>query len=131
VCLEVSAPNSPIHNSDMDVDREQKLWEAILAQHELSMNAGSSPSWLTYGWQYRDSEQPIQYGEGEKRPHVKTAANLLKARQILALIESGLSMKKAAAALGIPQSSAVRIIQKYRANSTLSTNSTPIEGNEL
>jgi hypothetical protein len=117
--------------SDSGVEtNDQELWDEILKQHELSMDQGSSPSWLTYGWRYTEADTPIDYAGSSKTPHKKTAANLKRAKDLLELIGTGLSQRKAAKQLGIAEKTARYILQTHRAHSACVTNSTQVEGNE-
>lgn len=117
-------PTLPVSGVD-----ETALWEEILKQHDLAENRGRNTNWLQYGASYFDHEHSITYDTAEKRPHKRTAQNIERAKQILKVMDTGLSMKKAAKQLGIPQQTAVYILQRYRAISTLPTSDVSSEGN--
>lgn len=104
-------PPMPEENTD------PKYWEQQLNDADLSMDRGSSPSWLSYGWQYRDSDVPFDYNaEAGKRPHKMQVENARLAQALLAKMAEGLSQNAAAKALGIGSGAASNALRRYRAH---------------
>lgn len=128
LCEPVPLCNSYLSGTlDAGVSDETQLWEEILAQHDLTMDRGSSPSWLTYGWRYSDSDKAIVYGE-DKRPDVRTGANFTRTQKLMDLIKAGMSQNAAAKQLGIAKQTASDLLKAHRVNLTCPESSTPVEG---
>lgn len=108
--------------------KEELLWEEILQQHGLGEAQGHNPKWLRYGADYFDHNQALSYDTAEKRPNPRTAANIIRAQQLLKLMDSGLSMIKAAKSLGVSKQLASFILRRYRENYTRQKSSTSSEG---
>jgi hypothetical protein len=125
VCVSSTLPTLAVSNVD-----ETAVWEEILRQHGLGENRGRNTNWLEYGARYFDHEHAITYDTADKRPHKRTTANLDRAKQLLKAMGTGLSMKKAAKQLGIPQQTACYILKKYREISTLPTSHVSSEGKQ-
>lgn len=98
----------------MSTPTEKEVWEQKLIDAGLTVDQGSSPSWLTYGWQYRDTDKTCAYSTEEKRPHKRTVENESLAKQLLQLMHSGLSQNGAAKALGIGSGAAANALKRYR-----------------
>ncbi len=107
------APQTPGVEEQPPVN-ELEAWEKKLLDLGLSMDQGSSPSWITYGWDYRDADIPFDYSTKNKRPDQNEQRNEDLALKLLALMNAGASMSAAARQLGVAPSNASVTLKRYR-----------------
>jgi hypothetical protein len=103
-----------ISDTGEDAMSDQSEWDKKLVEMGLGMDRGSSPTWLTYGWQYRDADNPFGYATASKRPHKRTVENATLAQKLLKLMEGGFSQNAAAKHLGISSGTASNALRRFK-----------------
>lgn len=106
--------------SSMSVDKasekEVELWDEILKQKGLSMEAGRSDR-IDYGAKYFDTSIPHDYQERMDNYMVAQEARGYEcATKLLRLMDTGMSMNAAAKSIGMTSGNASITLKRYRKN---------------
>lgn len=107
-------------------EKEIELWDEILKQHDLPMEKGFDPFHLGYGAKYFDTSKVCDYISPGSYNTQKNKGKSL-AEQLLALMNQGMSMIKAAKEVGMSKGNASVCLKRYRANFARSAEPNSIE----
>lgn len=98
------------------VSEEQNKWDAILEEHDLSMDRGMKLGGdsVQYGQTYFDDTIPFDYVKPDTNARQHSANHQL-ATKLLVKMAAGMTQNEAAKALGVTSGNASRALKRYRA----------------